>query len=272
MPTRHLRTMLLPVALLASGCLATRSDIERLELTVRAMDDSSRARMARSDAADRAALTQAMQLLTQQFQREFSSVSDSVRQVATALQRLQGDVSLSMHDLRTQLTTLQEGIGQSQRRIDNLRNTVEANAGAPRPADPAAPAAAAPGTPSAATLWSTGRSQLTRNATGSARMNFQTLIDQYPTHDLASAAQHQIANSYAAEGNRAAADSVFALVVEKYPASEVAPNALYKRAMLARDIKDSTRAKAYFEQIVAKYPKSNERTLADEFLNPPKKP
>jgi TolA-binding protein len=259
--------LVLPVALVATGCLATRSDIERLELTVRAMEDSSRVRIARSEAASRAVITQAAQMLAQQFTREFNSVSDSLRQVAASVQKLQGDVQLAMHDVRSQLTTLQEGLGQSQRRLQDLRTSVEARESVqpPRPADPAAPPVAA-GTPPAAQLYQLGVQQLTRSATGSARMNFQLLVDQYPTHDRAADAQHQIANSFAAEGNRAAADSVHALVVLKYPGSDAAPASLLKRARLAQDLKDTAKAKAFFEQIVAKYPKSNERTLAEDEL------
>jgi TolA-binding protein len=103
-------------------------------------------------------------------------------------------------------------------------------------------------------------------------MNFQTLIDQYPTHELVPKAQAKIAASFAAEGNRAAADSVYALVVQKYPASEDAPNALFKRARLAQDLKNIPQAIALFQQIVDKYPKSEERSVAADELQKLKKP
>lgn len=117
----------LPVALVAAGgCLATRSDVEQLQLGVNAMRDSLRAQQARSDSATRTVVREATQQLGQQFARQFSTLSDSVRVVSTGLQRLQGDVSLAMHDLRTQLVTVQEGIGVSQKGISDLRTTVEA--------------------------------------------------------------------------------------------------------------------------------------------------
>jgi TolA-binding protein len=259
--------LLAPAAFLATGCLATRGDIERLELALRTAQTESAQRQARSDSAGHALLRQATQMLAAQFTREFNSVSDSVRQVASSLQRLQGDVTLAMHDVRAQLTTLQEGIGQSQRRLQDLRTSVEAREAVqpPRPADAAAPAAA-PGTPPASQLFQLGEQQARQNATSAARMNFQTLIDQYPTHDRAPEAQHKIALTYASEGNRAAADSVHALVVTTYPNSSSAPASLFKRARLAQDLKDTARAKAFFEQIVAKYPKSLERELADDEL------
>lgn len=271
----QLRTLaLLPVVVLtAGGCLATRGDIERLQIGLRASADSARIREARSDSATRAMIADATQLLSRQFTRDFNAVSDSVRGVAAGLQRLNGDVQLSMHDLRNQLTVVQEGIGQSQRRIADLRTQVEATAQAPvvRPADPAAMPAAAgaspvSGAPPAATLFQSGQASLLRNATGAARGSFQALVDNYPTHELAAEAFVKIGVSFAQEGNRTAADSVYGLVPEKYPASPPAATAVYKRAMLALDVKDNARGRALLQSIVDKYPKSDEAIVAQDLL------
>lgn len=279
MSTRYPRALarmrLLPVVLLATGgCLATRVDVQRLELQVRSVESAAAVRQARSDSATQALVREIGQTITQQFSRQLAQVSDSVRQLAAALQRLQGDVQLAMHDVKGQLTTLQEGLGQSARRLQDLRSSVEASAGAqpPRQMDSTAAAGATAGIPAAPTLFQTARTQLSRNALSSARANFQLLIDQYPTYDRVSDAQLEIGKIFAADGERAAADSVYALVVQKYPNSDAAPTALYKRAMLAKDLKDSARAKALFEQIVVKYPKSTERSLADDFLSALRKP
>ncbi len=271
----RLRTLaLLPVVVLtAGGCLATRGDIEKLQLSLRASADSARIREARSDSATRAMIADATQLLSRQFTRDFNAVSDSVRAVAAGLQRLNGDVALSMHDLRNQLTVVQEGIGQSQRRINDLRTQVEATAQAPvvRPADPAAPPVAggtpsAPGAPPAATLFQSGKQSLLSNATAAARGSFQTLVDNYPGHDLAAEAYVNVGMSFAQEGNKTAADSVYALVPTKYPASAMAPNAVYKRAMLAIEVKDNARGRALLQSIIDKYPKSDEAVVAQDLL------
>lgn len=270
MTHRWTRLVLAPaVALTAGGCLATRGDVEKLQLAVRALQDSARSHQTRSDSATRALVRDATQQLAQQFTRQFTTVSDSVRGVSAAVQRLQGDVSLSMHELRTQLATVQEGIGQAQRRLQDVRTSVEASA-AQAPSRPADPAAGTPGAgsgaPPAATLFSMGSRQLLNRATGSARENFQTLINEYPAHELAPRAQAYIAATFADEGNRQAADSVYALVVDKYPASEAAANALYKRASMAMDARDSARARALLQQLIDKYPKSEERQVAEELL------
>jgi len=271
----------LPVAVLAAGgCLATRSDVEKLQLSVNAKLDTVRIQQARADSVTRALLRDATQQLGEQFARSFAAVSDSVRQVAAAvsrIERVQGDLSLSMHDFRTQLVAVQEGIGVSQRRIADLRTSVEAVAAAPVAATPAPPAgtpaggrsggpagAGTPGAPPAAVLWESGTAALTKGATGAARESFQALVTNYPTYDRTPEAQMYIADAFAQEGNRTAADSVYALVVATYPtATEVAARSLFKRAKLAMEAGSPDRAKALYQEIVTKYPRSTLRELAD---------
>lgn len=218
-------------------------------------------------------IADATQLLSRQFTRDFNAVSDSVRGVAAGLQRLNGDVQLSMYDLRNQLTVVQEGIGQSQRRIADLRTQVEATAQAPvvRPVDPAAPPAAgvaapAPGAPPAATLFNSGKNSLLQDATGAARGSFQALVDNYPSHQLAAEAYVNIGMSFAQEGNKTAADSVYALVPVKYPTSPSAATSVYKRAGLALGAKDNARYRALLQEILDKYPKSDEAIVAQDLL------
>jgi tol-pal system protein YbgF len=272
---------LLPVAVLATGgCLATRSDVEKLQLSVNAMRDTLRAQQDRSDAANRELIRSATEMLGQQFTRQFTALSDSVRQVSSSLQRVQGDLTLSMNGIRTQMVALEEGLGASQKRIADLRTTVEAAATPPvvtPPAPGAAPtgtAAQAPasGAPPAAVLWNTGYSAFIRRATASARDQFQLLVDNYPTHDRAPEAQFYIAVAYADEGNRTAADSVYGLVVTKYPNSDKAPSALWKRAKLAQDAGNAASTRALLQQIVDKYPRSDERSLAEDELKRLKQP
>lgn len=280
MTIRRFACLSLPAALLAvGGCLATRSDIEKLTLQLTAFQGETRAQQVRSDSLTRALVQAATQQIAQQFSRELAHVSDSVRQVSASLQRLQGDVQLAMHDVRSQLITLQELAGQSQKRIQDLKTSVEATASAQPVAAPAvgtppgstgaagaSATPAAPTAPPAATLFRMAKGQLQAGATGAARDGFQTLLTEYPTHALAGEAQFNIADAFAQEGNKLAADSVYALVVAKYPANEYAPNALWKRAQLAREARDTVRHRTLLQQIVDKYPRSDVRLLADDQL------
>jgi TolA-binding protein len=265
-PRRSLAGLILPIATLAvGGCLATRSDVERMELTLRTMQDSARIRQSRSDSMTRTLIAAATQQLAINFARDFTSITDSVKQVAAAVQKVQGDLSLSVHDLKTQINIVQEGLGQSNRRMQEIRNSVEASAQASRPADPAAPG----GMPPAAQLYQTGNGLLMRNSTGTARQNFQDLIANYPTHALVPEAQLRIGHSFASEGNRVAADSVYALVVQKYPAAtDAASEALYKRARFAEEVKDSVRFRSLLRELVQKYPKTEAGVTAADLLKP----
>ena len=272
---RRLTAVLLPAALLATGgCLATSGDIEKLQLTLKSMQDSIRVRDARSDSLQVQTVRAAALQLAQQFARELAVVSDAVRQLSGSVQRLQGDVTLSMHDLRTQLVTVQEGIGQSRKGIQDLKSTVESAAPVAMP--PAAPGKgadpAAVGVPPAATLFSLGRKSLIGNATGAAREAFQQLITSYPTSDQAGEAQMNIGNAYAQEGNPAAADSVYALVTTKYAGRPEAATSLYKRAMALKEAGQAAQARKLFQEIMDKYPRSDEGYLTVEILKSLKQP
>lgn len=281
---------ILPVALMATGgCLATRSDVEQLQLGVNALRDSLRTQQAHSDSSTRALIREMSQALGQQFARQFAVLSDSVRDVSAGLQRLQGDVSLAMHDLNRQLVAVQEGIGVSQKRLSDLRSTVEAiptvTAQPPAPAADAtrsatgSAASAAPGTspttvgaPPPGTLWMLGRDALSKGATASARESFQTLVTNYPDHERAPDAQMYIGDAFASEGNKPAADSVYALVVTKYPGTSQAARSLYKRAQFALEVGDKDQARTLLQEIADKYPKSNEALLVGDLLLSLKKP
>jgi len=75
-----------------------------------------------------------------------------------------------------------------------------------------------------------------------------------------------IGETWAKEGNAAAADSQFAMVVAKYPKSPRAPTALYKRAAAMEARNNLTGARAAYTQLVQQYPRSDEAALAKERL------
>lgn len=254
----------------AGACFATRSDVRVLQSDIATLQAAA-ARAARADTAQSVQLRQIINGLT--------AVSDSLRRTSAAIQRFQGDVSMSMHGVEQQLLTIQELTGQSRKQVDALRAQMEARAAEPPPAPvampgtvqtvPGASSVAAPaGAPSPGPyqLMELGKQQLARGATSAARAAFSDLLAQYPASDLAPEAQYQVALAYASAGSAVEADSVFAIVAERYPASERAPEAIYKRAIALKVAGQTRQARTLFQSVLDKYPKSEAATLSAAML------
>ncbi|HEU4642875.1 MAG TPA: tol-pal system protein YbgF [Gemmatimonadaceae bacterium] len=257
---------LAPVALLVTGaCFATREDVRTLQTQM----DGMRADAARSDSARRAQLDQVIASLR--------IVHDSLGLVSSRMVKMQGDIRGDLYEMGQQLIQIQQLTGQSQNRLQELRASLEQrNPGAAQGAAPsggAAPAggaqaggAAAPGTPGPNQLFQLALEQLRRGSAGAARSGFETLLQQYPTADIAPDAEFYLGEAYKAEGNAAGADSVYNVVVAKYPNSPRAPTALYKHALYLEDQGNLTGARAALNQLIQKYPRSDEAALAREHL------
>lgn len=274
---------LVPLVALAAtgGCFATRSDMRILQGDIAAV----RADVLKGQQEQKDALMQTQRLI--------AIASDSVAKISARTVAIQGDVRGEMRVVREQLLQVQTLLGQSQATIARLRAEMEARnammsmAPAPVPApEPAATSSGRTGNPRPTTppsapgsadtstgvlagpnqLYTTGRDQLLRGATATARMTFQELITNYPQSDYAADAQFWIAESLAKENNVPAADAAYAAVVSAYPTSAKAPTALYKRAQLVLKQGNTQQAKQLFEQVVARFPRSDEAELAAETL------
>jgi tol-pal system protein YbgF len=108
--------------------------------------------------------------------------------------------------------------------------------------------------------------QLRRGSATVARAGFEELLRAYPRSEDAPEAMIYIAETYAAERNQVAADSVYGLVVQRYPTSPKAATALYKHALSLKAAGRTPAARAAFDRIVKEYPRSDEAALAREQL------
>lgn len=280
-------------ALLAVSACATRSDIQILQSDLRVM----RIEANQADSVRRAQLDAVLKSL--------SLTQDSLRSMHAQLFKFQGDVRGELYSLGQQLIQVQELTGQSQRRLQELRASMEQRApdiGSPPPST-TAPSTAAPTSPNqtpttspsgarpsgagagstspatasagttteAATpgpnqLFQLSLDQLRRGSAAAARAGFQDLLRQYPTSDIAPEAQYYIAQSYETEGSIASADSAYALVVSRFPQSTRAPSALYKRALALQAQGKIQAARAALDLVVRNYPRSDEAVLARDRL------
>lgn len=258
-----------PVVALATGaCFATQSDVRVLQTDLQTM----RAERARSDSVMNRAFEEMMASLTR--------TTDSVRAMSDRITRLQGDVRGDLFQINQQLLQVQELTGQSQRRLQELRSSLEARQQqaivVPAPMQPASPArdttsppagaAPVPSGPGPNQLFQSSLDQLRRGSPGTARRGFEELLRLYPTADVAGEAQFYVGEAHSAEGNTAAADSAYAAVVERYGESPRAPTAMYKRALLLQQRGNIAMARAALTELVRRYPRSDESQLARDRL------
>ena len=239
-------------ALLLGGCLASKSDVLVLQSQLQSMQAAS----ARADTARAAQIDRVLAQVQQS--------NDSVRAVSARLAKLQSTVTTDNYEMGRQILQIQELSGQSQRRLQELRASLEERSQAA--AAPVAGAPASPAAPGPAQLFQGSLDQLRRGSSTVARSGFEELLRTYPESEDAPEAMIYIAETYAAERNQVAADSVYGLVVERYPASPKAATALYKRGVALRAAGRTAQARAAFDRVVKEYPRSDEATLAREQL------
>ena len=245
------------LVLTAAGCFASKGDVALLQNQLNTM----------SQVASSTAEVQRVQLdrAVAQIVAQIARNNDSVRVIAARLAKLQGDVQNDHYEMGRQILQLQELSGQGQRRIQELRASLEernAQAGGTSAVVDSAHA----GAPGPAQLFQNSLDQLRRGATGVARNGFTDLLRLYPTTEDAPEAMVYIAETYAAERNQVAADSVYGLVVQRYPKSPKAATASYKRALSLKAAGQTAAARAAFDRIVKQYPRSDEAALAKEQL------
>jgi len=244
------------LALSTTACMASKGDIRVLQDELRSLRSS----IAQTDTARRAQADTALMLVTR--------ANDSLRLLSTRFAAFQANVTGGMYDMNRQLLQIQELSGQSQRRLQELRASMESRAESMSATPPTATpdttrAAAGPGP---AQLFQIAFDQMQRGSFGVARNGFQELIQKYPSFEEAPSAQLYIGQSFAEEKNTAAADSVYQLVAGKYPQSKAAPTALYKFALSLIAQEKTAPAKTALNRIVKDYPNSDEASLARDLL------
>lgn len=238
------------VALAATGCMASKGDIRLLQDEIRTL----RAMQARADTARR---TQSDSALTM-----IGRTNDSLRVLAQRFGAFQATVGGELFEMGKQLITIQELAGMSQKRILELRATMEERAQSIASTDTAAPPAA----PGPAQLFQLSFDQLRRGSYGTARAGFEELLRRYPDFDEASAALLYVGQSYAEEKRTAEADSVYALVVTRFPRSKDAPTALYKYGLSQLSQGKRAAARTALQRVVREFPSSTEAELAADRL------
>jgi len=270
-----------PVALLfAAGCLASKGDIEQLQTELRA----TRAQLAMGDSsilhADVARQSQIAQVSS-----KVDRAIDSLRVLGNRLAAFQATATGNFDEMNQQLVQMQALVGQNTRNLQETRSTLQAlreqgssAVSAPPPAAAAttAPAdtsragttAPAAGVPGPATLYESASNSINQGAYSTGRRALEQLLASYPTYELAPRAMLRIGETYKAEGNQAASDSVYRLVVDRYPKNSEAGLALYRIGKGLWDNGKKSEARIYLNRVIRDFPNSDAARLAKDTLNP----
>ena len=248
--------------LLAGAALtscATPTDVRRVETQVRRLREET----ARADSARAVMLNQILAL-----QRR---ILDSLALQENRLVAFRGDIRSDLTEVQRQLVQVQELAGQSQQRLTELRGQIEARsqalatAGPRPPGDSSGAAASASSGPGPDQLYELSLQQLRRGSPQTARIGFQKLLKDFPTHDRAGDALFFVGETWGASQPDSAAVA-YELVVKGFPNSPRASAALYKLGLLAEQRRDRAAARVYYQRVLAGYPRSEEAPLAREKL------
>lgn len=267
---RRLLTVAPAALLFAAGCLASKGDIEQLQTELRA----TRAQVALGDSsilrADAARQSQIAQLST-----KVDHAIDSLRAVASRLASFQASANGNFDSINQQIVQMQALLGQNTRNLQETRSQIQAlrEQGTAAVAPSAAPdtaRAAAPGSgiPGPATLYNSATESIDQGAFSTGRRALEQLLASYPTFELAPRALLRIGETYKAEGNTAASDSVYRLVAERYPKNAEAGLALYRVGKGLWDAGKKSEARTILQRVIRDYPNSDAASLAKETLNP----
>ncbi|HUG00809.1 MAG TPA: tol-pal system protein YbgF [Longimicrobiales bacterium] len=240
-------TLLAAAALSATGC-ATKRDVRDLRAEIRTV-------MARQDS------------ILVMLGGEHRALRDSIRAVGGEVVTARGELRNQLLGMEQQLIQIQELSGQSQRRLNQLREDMERRGDEPPSRDPSETGGgAAPSGVEGDDLYIAGTEQLDRGASETARLAFEQLLQENPQHPRAPDAQYNIGETYYQEGNLDAALEALDRVVQLYPDSPRAPAALYRAGVISEERGNIAEARGYFNRVLSGYPRSEQARLASDKL------
>jgi tol-pal system protein YbgF len=194
--------------------------------------------------------------LLREIQQQNRQILDSLTHHNT---RMRGDVANRFTEVERQLVQIQELTGQSQRRLQDLRDQVSRReeTGVGGGAVPAAPPEE---------IYNAALAALRRGSHTTARMGFEELLRSYPQHELAADALFHVGESFQEGNDPVRALEAYGRVLEQHPNSPRAPTALYRAGLIERQRGNADRARTMFNQVLNAYPRSPEVALAREQL------
>jgi len=268
--SRGVPVLLLALAPLA-GCLASKGDVRLLQDELRL----SRQQQAEGDTSILRANQQTRGQITQ-LSSTLDRALDSLRAVSQRLAAFQASANGELDAMGRQMVQFQALLGQTTRNVQDTKAQLEAlkeqaNAGPPSSAPVSSSGAAdtsrGAGMPGAATIFTSAMDQLRQGNYRTARNSLDQLLATYPDFERAPQAQLSVAEAYKADGNTAAADSVYQLVYNKYPRAPEAATGMYKHGKILWESNKKDEARIVLRRVIREFSGSDEARLAQDLLN-----
>lgn len=255
--------------ILLTGC-ATKGDVRDLQeemQEIAARQDSVMAELHRSQRAAQDSAAQETREQIEAFQRELAA---------------------QLRDLEDELLVTREIAGQSQRRLAQLQDQLEAQPPTPQQPPPGGAAGATPagdregddpwggeqagGGGDEAELFDGALEALERGQLNAARFGFGELVNESPNHDLAPRARYYLAHIMAEEAEEEEgfeeAIEAFLEIAEYHPGADAVPEAYLRvGGIYLEELDDEDSAREYFERILESFPDSEAAELAQDRLD-----
>ena len=238
-----------------------------------------------------AAMAQALQDSSQALQDSIRAVSTRLDDVTTMTRRGFADQKVIVDDLGKDMRAIRERVDDTNVRVSNVREELEAlrasipvappaTAAAPPidPADPNAPTvvppppAAPPPPPSTAGLsptrmFDTARADYAAGQWSLAITGFDAFLKTFPRSEMADDAQFFIGETYYAQNRWPDAIAAYNQTIQNYPTANAVPDAYYKRGLAQERLDQLDAARESWDIAVKTYPDSDAGRLAKQSLD-----
>lgn len=279
----HKAALALFVLTAGTGCIATSSDVVKLQ------NDVTGLKAAQKKDADKIASLQKgiekskRQLLLQDealkretkkskagssadmesLRAEFSKLTGRFEETEHQTKRTAADLSLFLEAAEERLKAIESAIDGQKKNAKLLSAGIEA---LKKVAPPEQEKEEAIKTQPANKIYKDALQLIQNNQPAEARKLFKSYLKSYPDGPLAGNARFWIGESYYDEKNYERAIVEYDDMIKKHPKGIKVPAALLKQAMAFDRLKDGKTAKALFDKLVKGYPKSDEAKRAKDIL------
>jgi tol-pal system protein YbgF len=234
---------LLVAAALLGGC-ATKKDVRTLQEQMRSVQQQQSA-------------------MLRDIQQQNRLLLDSIRATMSLTQDVRGSTSGQLRGFEqnvTQLGNLMSQVMGTLTRIEQRLTELEQKS-----AQPANMAAGGGG--SAEEYYNEGQNRYISGNYGAARILFEQLVNEYPTHAQAPDAQYFIAETYVQEKNYPKAYQEFEAVAKTWKDAPRAREALMRAGVVAQEQRDNARARTYYTRVRDEYKGTDEAAEAVKKLS-----